>query len=65
MVVAQWYGSMWLNQAAEVLEEHEEDGSAPWSGWVGYLGKQVVTHTPSQEGIGVRVSWYVGKRVSW
>ena len=38
--------SGWLNQAAEVLEEHEDNGSVPWSGWVG-------THTPSQEGIGV------------
>ena len=48
MVVVQW-----LNQAAEVLEEQEDDGSVPWSGWAGYLGRQVVTHTPSQGGIGV------------
>ena len=40
MVVVQW-----LNQAAEVLEEQEDDGSVPWSGWAGYLGRQVVTHT--------------------
>ena len=40
MVVVQW-----LNQAAEVLEEQEDNGSVPWSGWVGYLGRQVVTHT--------------------
>ena len=50
MAVAQWCGSMWLNQAAEVLEEHEEDGSVPWSGWAGYLGKQVVTHTHTHFG---------------
>ena len=24
-------------------------------GWAGYLSRQVVTHTPSQEGIGVLV----------
>ena len=45
--------SRWLNQAAEVLEEQEDDGSVPWSGWAGYLSRQVVTHTLSQEGIGV------------